>query len=336
MVRLRQYAPALMLFFLAPAIGELLSGSSPPFKFFNPLLLVVLCVLYGSGALLIRELTLRWGKGWPTILTLGAAYAMIEEGLMVKSLFDPAWPGLGDYGTIGRTWGVNWIWSVNLAVYHAVFSIAIPILLVGLAFPRRRRAWVSRRVLWILAGLLAADVLFGFTLMTPYRPPALQYLLTTLLVLGLIHLARRLPATCFAAPHPTGRLRRVGWVGLIAFAGTTAYFGASWGLPAAGLPPWLLFEATAFVVSGTAIAIVALTGGGRLASPAHRLAMASGALSFFILLSPLQEFGRGAPGMTLVGLLTALMLVWLSRRLRRESAPGPDFLSPSPGLPPRG
>lgn len=79
-----------MLFFLAPAIGELLSGASPPLKFFSPFLFVVLCLLYGSGALVVREITLRCGKGWTTILILGAAYGLVEEGLMVKSLLGPA------------------------------------------------------------------------------------------------------------------------------------------------------------------------------------------------------------------------------------------------------
>lgn len=335
MTRLRQHAPALMLFFLAPAIGELLSGASPPLKFFNPLVFVVLCVLYGGGAILVRELTLRWGKGWPTIISLGAAYGLLEEGLMVKSLFDPAWPGLGAYGAVGRASGVNWIWGVNLTVYHAVISIAIPILLVGLAFPARRQAWVSPKALRIVAALLAADVLFGFALMTPYRPPAFPYLLTAALMVALVLLARRLPASLFAAPHPATRARCVGWVGLAAFAGTVAYFGVSWALPASGIPPWLLFEGTAFVVTGTGMAIVVLTDGGRLASPVYRLAMASGVLSFFILLAPIQAFGRGAFGMTAVGLLALGLLVWLSRRIRRTPS-GAWAALPSPAIPPRG
>jgi len=94
--------PALVLFFLAPAIGELLSGSTPPVEFFKPFSLFLLSALYGSGALLSRELALRWGKRWPTILALGLAYGIIEEGLMVKSFFDPAWIDLGVLGVYGR------------------------------------------------------------------------------------------------------------------------------------------------------------------------------------------------------------------------------------------
>ena len=62
--------PAIILFFLAPAIGELLSGSAPPVEFFNPIGFVILAALYGSGAILVRELTFRWRKGWLSLFLL--------------------------------------------------------------------------------------------------------------------------------------------------------------------------------------------------------------------------------------------------------------------------
>jgi len=56
---MKRIPPAFVLFFLAPAIGELLSGSAPPVEFFNPFALVILPALYGSGAVLVREYSLR-------------------------------------------------------------------------------------------------------------------------------------------------------------------------------------------------------------------------------------------------------------------------------------
>jgi len=52
--------PPVVLFFLAPIIGELLSGSAPPAEFFSPVGLPVLTILYGGGAILIREIVIRW------------------------------------------------------------------------------------------------------------------------------------------------------------------------------------------------------------------------------------------------------------------------------------
>lgn len=127
-----------MLFFLAPVMGELLSGSAPPVELFNPFGFMLLTSLYGSGALAIRELRVRWNKGIGTTLLLGAAYAVIEEGLMVASFFNPQWPDIGLLSEYGRWLGVNWIWAVMLTIYHAVYSIAIPIMLVELVYPDRR------------------------------------------------------------------------------------------------------------------------------------------------------------------------------------------------------
>jgi hypothetical protein len=145
-------------------IGELLSGSAPPAEFFNPLGFIMLAVLYGGGALLVRELVHRWHRGWPTLLVLGTAYGIAEEGLMCKSFFDPNWMDLGALASYGRWAGVNWVWAVELSIYHAVFSIAIPILLVGMLFPaRRQKSWLTKRKLSILLVLSGCCRIHRFT-----------------------------------------------------------------------------------------------------------------------------------------------------------------------------
>ena len=55
--------------------------------------LLILVLLYGCGALLIREVTRRTGRGWPTILLLGAAYGVIEAGLVDQAMFNPSFEG---------------------------------------------------------------------------------------------------------------------------------------------------------------------------------------------------------------------------------------------------
>jgi hypothetical protein len=324
----RRVSPALVLFFLSPMTAELLTGSAPPAEFFHPFSLLVLTVLYGSGAILIRELALRWRKGWPSILVLGAAYGIVEEGLMVKSFFDPQWVDLGPLGVYGRWAGVNWVWSLGLTLFHAVWSICLPILLVTLMFPRRAaEPWVGRRGFRVLAGLLAVDVAFGFLFLTPYRPPALPYLLSLLAVIGLTAVARRLPIAFSAArPAETERDRprsvRYFAAGL---AGAIAFFALLWGIPNTGISPALNM---ALLVLLTAVVVHCL----RQAGPPSRwearrqLALASGALGFFIGLAPLQQLdpARGVEtrGMALVGSAMALFLVWLAWRthkLEREA-----------------
>jgi len=318
----RQFlSPALALFLLAPIIGELLSGSMPPAEFFNPINFTLAATLYGSGALLARELAQRWGQGWPSILVLGAAYGIIEEGLAVKSFFDPNWVDLGVLGEYGRWAGVNWVWSLQLTLYHAVFSIAIPILLVNLLFPAQRgQSWISRRMFKVLSVVFSADVVFMYFALTPYRPPWLPYLLAVLGVIGLGVVARRLPQPMFTANRVN--VPRPFWFGLTGFLFTVALFFLADGLPNMNIEPGLtlLLLADLPIVAGWIV--LQMSGHGAAWSSQHQLALAAGGLSFFILLAPLQELDTARPdnttGMSLVGLAMALFLVWLSWRVRQN------------------
>jgi hypothetical protein len=57
------WKPALALVFLAPFIAEVLSGATKVSVLFA---LVPEMMVWGCGALLIRELVRRWGGGWPS------------------------------------------------------------------------------------------------------------------------------------------------------------------------------------------------------------------------------------------------------------------------------
>ncbi|MCJ7569960.1 MAG: hypothetical protein MUO58_20820 [Anaerolineales bacterium] len=317
---MKRIPPALFLIFLAPTIGELLSGSAPPVEFFNPFSLLILSALYGSGAVLARELALRWNKRWPTILTLGLAYGVIEEGLMVKSFFDPNWMDLGILGTYGRLAGVNWVWSVSLTLYHATVSIAIPILLTELIFADRRdEPWTSRRGVTSLSILLAAVVLFGALAMAPYRPPFVPYLFAIIATVGLYFLARRMPQR-FASPDMAPRWRPL-WIGMLGFLSITAFFIGGWALPELGIPPVLTIGFLILLALGV-LPLLRWASGEGAWSDVGRLALANGALTFFILLAFIAESSTdrtdNPAGMALVGLAAAVGLLALNLRVRHR------------------
>jgi hypothetical protein len=100
----KRFAPMIFILLLPPAMGELLIGSSPPREYFQPFGFIVMTVLYGGGALLIREARVRWNLGWGVIF-LAVAYGIIEEGLMVQSFFNHHHPDLGDIAFYGRWLG---------------------------------------------------------------------------------------------------------------------------------------------------------------------------------------------------------------------------------------
>jgi hypothetical protein len=316
----RNLWPVLTLFFLAPAIGELLSGSAPPSEFFQPFGFLVMAAMYGSGAILIRELRVRWNKGWPTVFTLGAAYGIIEEGLGCKSFFNSQWGDLGPLAVYGRWAGVNWIWSLGLIIYHSVISIAIPILLVELMFPARHdERWLGR---WGMIGfsfLLFADTLFCFAVL-PYFPPVWTMLLTIAVIGALFFLARRLPTP--PPPVSPGCVPRPLWFAIVGFAGIFIFFFIFWGFPELAVPLPLTVLITIGLIP-LALWIVWKMSRSGAWTDEHQLALTGGALMFFVLLSPIQELDPArtdnTTGMIAVGLVTLIFLIWLWRRVKRQN-----------------
>ncbi|GAA2313259.1 hypothetical protein GCM10010149_75530 [Nonomuraea roseoviolacea subsp. roseoviolacea] len=144
--------PALGLLVLAPLVGEYLLGNIAV----NALPMIVgLIPLYGGGALLIREVARRWRLGWPGIILLGLAYAVIEEGLLTRSLFDPDYVGLRllDYGFIPAL-GIGAYWTVFVLAIHGVWSIAVPISMVEAGSRRPDTPWLGK------VGLAGSALLF--------------------------------------------------------------------------------------------------------------------------------------------------------------------------------
>ncbi len=320
LLRLLRPAPGVFLFFIAPVIGELLSGSTPPNSFFNPVRLLFLCFLYGGGAIIIRELTLYWGKGWPTLIALGVAYGIIEEGLLVKSFFDPHWKDLGLLGTYGRVLDVNWVWSVQLITYHAIFSIAIPILIVSVLFPKRRaERWAGPRALLLLIAMFVLVVVLGSLFLFTYRPPLLPYLITLVIAAAIVLLARFLPRAIRVTksmdiPQP---LR----FGLVGFLGTLTFYLINWVLPTTLTPFWVTILLTLFLVAAVGFVILRMSGNGLGWTDRHQVALVSGALAFFVLLAPIVEITQRQSdhtGLTFTALLIAGLLYLLTRRIRKR------------------
>lgn len=326
---MKRISPALALFILSPAIGELLSGSSPPLEFFNPLTFVLLAMLYGCGALLCRELVVRWRKGWFSLLLLGMAYGIYEEGIIVRSFFDPAWEDLENLAVYGRVNGVNWVWVEHLTHYHALVSIAASVALVEIIYPQRRgERWLGKRA-WIACwiGLLAWLPLSAAAFV--YDAPDSAIGTTWLVILGLILAARLLPKRLLpprerSVPRPR-RFWLVGFLGVFAYF-FTVYWTADRGTPEFGITMLLLLALDALILA----LVLRWSGNGAAWDDRHRLALIAGGLSLFILTGIVLEIA-GALGMSLVALVTAIGFWRLARRVRKRFALAEaDTLPPLP------
>jgi hypothetical protein len=194
----RSVLAAISLFFIAPFVAEYLLGDLS-LKLLPAL--IVLGPMYGGAALLIREHVRHKGRGWPTILCLGAAYALLEEGLVTQSLFNP------DYLKLHMNFlqpahipflGIGGWWTMLMLNVHTFWSIGVSIALAEGLWPERaREPWLGKvghtvvDVLFLLG--LVANTLIGFK-QNHFWASRLQLGVTALLCVLLVVVALATPA----------------------------------------------------------------------------------------------------------------------------------------------
>ena len=239
----QHWLPALSLLLLAPVFGEILSTSSPPLEFLSPPVFIILVGLYGCGALLAREVARRWKKGWVSILLLGMAYGIYEEGIVVRSFFDPNWVDIGALGSYGRAWGINFIWSISLTLFHAVVSIGLPILLVEMTFPKvKDDVWLGKGGM-VICGVVFASFLFLAPLLKLYTITWMEFALCMICMGLLVWAAKQWNGIPFAI-----KAQRVGtaWqIGLSYFGLMVVHILGTWLLPEMRVPVGVTFAVLA-------------------------------------------------------------------------------------------
>jgi len=319
--------PVFCLLLLSPGIPEYLSSSSPinaiilnPGQFVFQL--VANLGLYGPGVLLIREAMVRWNKGWGTVLLLGAAYGILEEGVALSTLFNPKAGPVGDLGFFGHWAGVNWIWAAAIVPVHMLFSISIPILLLGLALPSTRgRSLVSHRGTAALFAILAADVISLAALIRfgEHFWMGDGVLVSSLAAIGiLVFLARRVPADgkLASTPSPRAGPRRMAAIGAVFYPAVLLTESIGRG---AGAPAWAVFILVALVQALFLVYVLKVAG-----SSGNEPQVI--ALSFGLIL-PIAAIGLIATVTFPLGLLGDLAMVLFFRKLWRmyRTAPAPSL-----------
>lgn len=325
---LRRNLPLLALIFLSFVIPELLTGSTTVPGLVTSANLLLGLPLYGSGVVLARESALRWKRGWIGILLLGLAYGIVEEGLATKTMINPSAGAAGALGVYGHFLGVNWIFAVEIDLFHAIFSIALPILLVGLVWPEQRaERLVTDRGVVVALVVLAAEAVLGYEVLTRgYMPatPVLAFLLAT--IAGLVAAFFLVPTEWFRlrSRRPTASPRQFGFV-----AGTLVF--ALFGLTL--LSPYLRIPPVLVVVVQVALAAAAfaflLRCAGYEQNELAKVAFAAGLLSFWVPWDVALEL-LGDTGVLVVPFLLYVLLYRLRRRYGSPSVPsGGARTSPS-------
>ncbi|TCK26868.1 hypothetical protein [Pseudonocardia endophytica] len=203
---------AWVLVVLAPLCAEAaFSGISLPAIW---VALPLLVPMYGAGVLLVRELVVRAGAGWPGLLVLGVAYEIAEDGFGLQALTSPHLYTAAEWGP--RVLGFNTTYWQSQIGYHLVFSVLIPVMLADLLFRRHAGRPYLRAGGTVVAALVflvgVALVRFGISgiedpgYRTPWPAVVVELLLVVVLaVVALVVLPRvRLPrpAPLRRLPHP--------------------------------------------------------------------------------------------------------------------------------------
>lgn len=155
------------LLLLSPICAEYLIGYaesiSKPLEMLAGLL--ILAPLYGTVALLIRDITRRTGRGWPTILLLATAFGLIQAGLIDQSLFSlydvPGWEA--ERGpTLVPVLGISVDDLLGFVGGHVIWSFGAPIAVIESCVPQiADRPWLGRAglIVMLLLYLVAAALI---------------------------------------------------------------------------------------------------------------------------------------------------------------------------------
>ncbi|MEN3267689.1 hypothetical protein [Pseudonocardia sp.] len=315
---MRRVLPAFTLFLVAPLVAEFLLGNLPITWLFT---LVLLAPMYGGGALLIREVVRRSGRGLGAMLVLGVAYGLVEEGLVTQSLFNPGYVGahLLDQGFVPAL-GIAVPWTLFVVTLHAVWSTTVPIVLVEACVPDKRTTpWLRT------PGIVVTVVLFVIGLvgdtattlgMDPFVAPLPQLVGVVVVAAGLMIAAFRLPAGRsgpMAADRPVPPAVVLGVVALVA--------GATFELASSALPTWP-GVAVLVAVEAAVMILVAHWSRSNRWTPRHAVALAGGALLTYAWHAfPEHPVVPVSPTTDLVGnaVFAAAALALLATALRRST-----------------
>jgi hypothetical protein len=304
---------------LAPFLAELVSGSTPPQEWILPPVFLVFMAIYGLSALVIRDLAIRFRGGPATILVLGLAFGIVNEGMAAHSLFNPAWPGVDVLASYGRWEGVSWLWVAWILPFHAVWSISIPIFLVGQIWPenRDRRLLTDRTLLYLIPIPIVVAVAGSF-LIAGYTLTAGQWIGMFVAVLALGWIALRWGRS-LSRLRPLGR-----WFPSprLAFCAGAMFFVlgqiGTWQTPRLGPYPevgLVLLVGAFLLLAAMALGLERTPAGDR-----SRFAFVLGGIAFYVGLSPLSEFALGRFGLVFIDVAVFYLLFRLYEDRTRAAA----------------
>jgi hypothetical protein len=318
--RPRNRRAAWTLILLAPVVAEVSIGN---IGLRDAWVILVFIPIYGAGALLIREVVRRTGGGIGALLLMGVAYGLIEEGLALQSLTSPRLYGAA--GWAPRIWGLNTAYTEVNLVYHAVFSVTVPILLVELIFgsgPYVRRGGLITSGVVALAGAGLIRLSVPLSQDPGYQMPLPAIVIIAALAAGIVVVALRMRA----GPDEPAGTPGPAVVGVLSGVAAFTFLALLW--PFAGATQsffthgdWALLPMAAAAVLATATGL-ALRRWSRAWTRTHLLTACLGAVTGHTIFG-LVGNAETAADRIFLGVLAALTAAVAVRYERRHRTPRP-------------
>ncbi|HUI74353.1 MAG TPA: hypothetical protein VLX32_05375 [Candidatus Acidoferrum sp.] len=331
LTRWQRLGPILLLLFFAPLSGELLSGATRLSYIF---VLIPEIMVWGVGALLIREAVRRTRRGWPSLISLGLALGVAEECAIQQTSFSPI-VGLDPLHIYGRVFGVNWVWFFALIIFECVWIVLVPVQVVELLFPsRRNHPWLRSRgivissvvfllgscIAWYLWTQRARPIAFHVPI---YTPPLAYILAGLVVILILIAIAFSFRADS-GPPIIAARRAPVPIVTGIAAAilSVPAFLFIGLNFMPRRLPPFWISIAAGIVWAVLALAIIRFWAASPAWSDMHRYALVFGALIACMASSYASPgwLRLDFIGKVVINVVAVILLILLGFVLKRRSA----------------
>ncbi|MFY0407225.1 hypothetical protein [Solicola sp. PLA-1-18] len=158
-----RWLPVLAVLLLSPVCAEYLSAYDVSAAALPTLAagLLVLAPLYGAPALLVRELVVRRGLGWPSLLLLVTALGVLQAVVVDQSVVNPDYRGFEGWSDL---WRPTYVPALDLSAYaavafvlgHTVASFGAPLAVVTVVSRDGRRPWLGAWTALGLGGLYLA------------------------------------------------------------------------------------------------------------------------------------------------------------------------------------
>jgi hypothetical protein len=239
------------------------------------------------------------------MILLGLAYALVEEGLLTQSLFNPDYAGADLLATAHiDALGMGAWWTLFVLTLHTVWSTGVSIAMVeALATGRRTTPWLGRVGLTVTAIVFvlgASIIAYGSNVEGGFVAAPAQLLgaaVATAIVVVAAFAVRRRGGAAVDRPVPAPWL-----VGVTALAASSAFMGSTFLLPAPGTAVDWVFVGLYLALYAVTIALAMRWSARSAWDDRHRLALAGGALLTYVWYGwPAQPIVGAAGAIDLVG-----------------------------------